>query len=53
MAEWLGHVMANWPTWAIGLGVIVVIIGGVLYYFADATFIGSSEPHWRKHHGKK
>ena len=30
MAEWLGHLMVGWPTWAVIVGIIVICTVGVV-----------------------
>ena len=41
MAEWLGGLMAGWPTWAAWVGVVVVAVVGVIgiwiYYSGEKT----------------
>lgn len=32
MAEWLGELMANWPLWALIVGVSIAVIGWCFYY---------------------
>ena len=44
MAEWLGHLMSNWPTSLIGLVCVGIILFGVIIYWylvqAETFFVG-------------
>jgi hypothetical protein len=47
--------MSNWPSWVIGIGIFVIIIFGIAYYFPELTIrSGTDVPSWRKNkNGKK
>jgi hypothetical protein len=54
MAEWLGHLMSNWPTFLIGVAVIIIFIIGATYYFYVDGIVWRATPNIRrKTHGKK
>ncbi len=38
MADWLGHIMSNWPTWLIAVAIILFIIvaGALVFYWSLA-----------------
>lgn len=39
MADWLGHLIANWPLWAVAAVVIILFIGWFLYAIGVADGI--------------
>ena len=45
MAEWIGHMMAGWPTWLVAVAIIVFLIVAVfaLFYWSLAE---GSLPFW-------
>jgi uncharacterized protein YpmB len=56
VAEWIGHLMSNWPAWAIGIGVIIVVIIGAVWLMYVPGAYDESMPFLkarRKKHGKK
>lgn len=56
MAEWLGELMTNWPSWLIGFVALIILIGGavVMFYWDLAAWgNGSWSLRRRKKNGKK
>jgi hypothetical protein len=54
MAEWLGGLMASWPTWLIGVAIIILsIIAGFYYIYFDNVTTPELPSIRRKKHGKK
>ncbi len=44
MTEWIGHLIANWPLWAV---VIVLIIASIVWLFYYSTTAAGEFP-WKK-----
>jgi hypothetical protein len=45
MAEFIGHLMANWPTWLIAITVIVfIILAGIVTFYISLS--AGSLPFW-------
>ncbi len=55
MAEWLGHLMAGWPTWLIGIVALAIfIIGVTIIWWTEAAMWGNTAILNRsKKNGKK
>ena len=50
MAEWIGHLIANWPIWAIIIALIFVSVVWVVYYLgANADYLWSKKGWWQDH----
>lgn len=37
MAEWIGHFIAGWPTWAVILVIVFVIFAGIIWALTPWT----------------
>jgi hypothetical protein len=47
MAEWIGHLISSWPTWAVGaVGIIIFLAGVILFVGTNAFFTPTDEPTW-------
>ena len=55
MADWLGQLMSDWPSWAVFLMIAIIVVSSILYYFAYYGGESGNVPSWRrkKQHGKK
>lgn len=55
MANWLGGLMRGWPAWAIGIGIVALAVGWILWtYFVEVSpFISSRKPFKGEKDGKK
>lgn len=54
MAEWFGHLIQNWPSWLIAIGVVIVITAwlmseaGWLYLYRKNDTEGWDKPRTRQ-----
>lgn len=54
MAEWLGGLMADLPTWVIGALLVLIFIISVAITYYRLNIEGYSQmPFWRNNRGKK
>lgn len=54
MAEWIGHLMAGWPTWVIGVGAVIILsVGAIIYWILDIWVWQTPRIERKKSHGKK
>lgn len=54
MAEFIGSLMVGWPTWLIGI-IIIVLTAIIVYLYWTIYFVRftTHTPFWRKKRGKK
>jgi hypothetical protein len=54
MAEWLGQLMNGWPTWIIGVAIVVIaIIGFAIYWITYLEPWTYGEEKGKRKNGKK
>lgn len=54
MAEWIGHFMNGWPTWAIGIAIVIIAAVAIGIYwitYLDSWVSGKREG--KRTYGKK
>lgn len=54
MADWLGHLMANWPDWAVYIALVIIFIAGASLYFVYYAGESGNASEWkRRKHDKE
>lgn len=50
MAEWLGRLMADWPSWLVAIGVAII---GVVYACYMLVYPGPGDDLWGRYASRK
>lgn len=54
MANWLGSLMHGWPAWAVGISIVVLVIGWLAWTFANNwAFTTNRKPFKGEKNGKE